>query len=153
MPFALHGIQATPDYTTLLVMAVSSVLLTFIFVALAFLIAVKVEDKVRGLGVSILLWLLFSVMYDGMVLLLAGTFADYPLEKPILALMFFNPVDLGRVLLILTFDTSALMGYTGAVVERFFGSLAGVAASISALLVWIIVPLALGMRRFGKKDF
>ncbi len=153
VPFALHGIQATSDYTTLLAMTVSSVSLTFIFSALAFLIAVKVEDKVRGLGVSILLWLLFSVIYDGLVLLVAGGFADYPLEKPILVLMFLNPIDLGRILLMSTFDISALMGYTGAVVERFFGSLAGAVASTSALLVWVIAPLALGMRRFEKKDF
>ena len=153
VPFALHGVQATSHYTTLLVMTLSGVLLTFIFVALAFLIAVRVEDKVRGLGVSILLWLLFSVMYDGLVLLLAGVFADYPLEKPMLALMLFNPIDLARVLLLLTFDVSALMGYTGAVFEQFFGSLLGVVASVSALVVWVIVPLALGMRLFKKKDF
>lgn len=55
--------------------------------ALAFLITVKVEDKVRGLGVSILLWLIFSMMYDGLVLLLASAFVDYPLEKPMLALI------------------------------------------------------------------
>ena len=47
--------------------------------------------------------------------LLACLFADYPIERPMLGLMLANPVDLARVVLLLRFDVSALMGYTGAV--------------------------------------
>lgn len=153
VPFALHGVEAASHYATLSVMTASGVLLTFVFVALAFLIAVKVEDKVRGLGLAILCWLLFSMLYDGLVLVVANGFADYPLETPMIALMLFNPIDLARILLLLTFDVSALMGYTGAVFEQFFGSAAGVAISTVALGVWVAVPLALGMRLFQRKDF
>ena len=153
IPFAIHGVQATSHYTTLLTLSLSGVALTFIFVALAFLIAVRFEDKVRGLGVAILLWLFFSVLYDGLVLFLVNAFADYPLEKPMIALMLLNPIDLARVLLLLTFDVSALMGYTGAVFEAFFGSALGIGLSAAALGVWLAVPLMLGMRRFRKKDF
>ena len=87
------------------------------------------------------------------MLLLANAFADYPLEQPMIALMLLNPVDLARVLLLLTFDISALMGYTGAVFEQFFGSLLGVGISTAALTLWVGVPLWLGWRFFKKKDF
>ncbi len=153
VPFALHGVEAASHYVTLATLALSGVLLTFVFVALAFLIAVRFEDKVRGLGVVVLLWLFFSVIYDGLVLLTINAFADYPLEQPMIALMLLNPIDLARVLLLLTFDASALMGYTGAVFEKFFGSLLGMGLSTAALGVWLAVPLMLGMRRFRKKDF
>ena len=153
LPFAIHGVEAASHTTTLLTLVLAGVLLTCIFVALAFLIAVTFEDKVRGLGVAILLWLFFAVIYDGIVLLVANAFADYPLEQPMIALMLLNPVDLARVLLLLTFDVSALMGYTGAVFEQFFGSLLGVGLSTAALAVWVGVPLALGWRLFKKKDF
>ena len=53
------------------------------------------------------------------------TWSDYPLELPLLGLTLLNPVDLGRVLLLLQFDNAALLGYTGAVFERFFGSALG----------------------------
>jgi hypothetical protein len=33
-----------------------------------------------------------------------------------------NPIDLGRILFLMKFDIAALMGYTGAVFQRFFGS-------------------------------
>jgi Cu-processing system permease protein len=108
---------------------------------------------VRGLAVAVLLWLLFAVVYDGLVLLLLNVFADYPLEKPMIGLMLLNPVDLARVLLLLSFDASALMGYTGAVFEKFFGSALGIGLSAAALGVWLLVPLALGRRFFKKKDF
>jgi len=45
---------------------------------------------------------------------------DHPLEGPLIAGMLINPVDLGRVLLLLQFDLGALAGYTGALFERFF---------------------------------
>lgn len=153
VPFALHGVESASHGATLLTLAVAGVLLTFVFVALAFWIAVTFEDKVRGLGVSILVWLLFAVLYDGLVLLLVNLLADYPLEQPMIGMMLLNPIDLARVLLLLTFDASALMGYTGAVFEQFFGSPLGVVISTTALTVWFAVPLVLGWRWFKKKDF
>ncbi len=153
VPFIFHGVEAASHTTTLLILLLSGVLLTCIFVALAFFIAVTFEDKVRGLGVAILLWLFFAIVYDGLVLVLVHAFADYPLEQPMIGLMLLNPVDLARVLLLLTFDASALMGYTGAVFEKFFGSVVGLSLSITALLAWLALPLTLGWRRFKKKDF
>ena len=64
-----------------------------------------------------------------------------------------NPIDLGRILFLMKFDIAALMGYTGAVFQRFFGSELGVIISVFCLLVWIIVPFFLSSRFFKKKDF
>lgn len=127
--------------------------LTMAFTAIAFLVAVHIDDRARGLGAAVLLWLLLALVYDGLVLLVATTFADYPLEKPMLALMLANPLDLGRVLLLMSFDAAALMGYTGAVFHRFFGSFAGVSLATAALLAWIGIPLAFGLRHFERRDF
>jgi hypothetical protein len=43
-------------------------------------------------------------------LCLIYSFADYPLEKATLALVLLNPVDLGRILMLIQLDISALMG-------------------------------------------
>jgi Cu-processing system permease protein len=138
---------------TLLTLLAVGVALTLVFTAIAFLVAVRLEDRAQGLGAAVLLWLLLAVVYDGAVLLVATIMIDYPLEKPLLALMLGNPLDLGRVLLLMTFDAAALMGYTGAVFQRFFGSIAGAALASAALLSWIVLPLALGLRAFERKDF
>ncbi len=153
LPFLWHGVEAASHAQTLLVLALTGTALTFIFVALAFLIAVRFEDKARGLGVALVVWLFLAVLYDGLVLLALHMFANYPLETPALVLTLLNPVDLARVLLLLQVDISALMGYTGAVFERFFGSLFGVGVASAALLVWLAVPLFFGLRRFNRKDF
>jgi Cu-processing system permease protein len=82
-----------------------------------------------------------------------SAFHDCPLEKPLLLLTLANPVDLGRILMLLTFDAAALMGYTGAVFTRFFGTPLGIGAATLALLAWTIVPMLLGLRGFQRKDF
>ena len=74
------------------------------------------------------------------------------LERPLLGLMLANPVDLALVLLLLRFDVAALLGYTGAVLAQFFRG-AGALVAATALLAWVAVPVALGVRAFGRKDF
>lgn len=129
------------------------VLLTVVFVALGFVVALTSEDRVRGVGVAFGLWLLFAVVYDGLLLLGIHLYADYPLERAVIAASLANPIDLGRILLLLHFDISALMGFTGAVFERFFGSGVGRGVALGALLLWIALPLALGERAFQRKNF
>jgi Cu-processing system permease protein len=85
--------------------------------------------------------------------MVATMFSDYALERPLLALTLFNPVDLGRVLLLLQTDKAALMGYTGAVFEAFFGSALGMIVAGLALIGWTAVPFGLGLLRFRAKDF
>ncbi|HEX5831272.1 MAG TPA: ABC transporter permease subunit [Gemmatimonadaceae bacterium] len=152
-PFVLHGLTGSRDLSALGTLLVVGAALTFVFAALAFLIAVRTGDRARGLGLAIAVWLAASVLYDGAVLLVATMFADYPLERPMLALMLLNPVDLARVLLLLQLDVSALMGYTGAVFQRFFGGATGIGIAAAALALWIVVPVTLALRRFRGKDF
>lgn len=140
-------------WASLLTLLGVGIALTFVFTALAFLIAVRSEDRVRGLGAGIGLWLLFAVVYDGAVLILASMFSDYPLERALLAAMVANPVDMGRVVLLLRFDVSALMGYTGAVFKHFFGSAVGALTAAVALLAWAAVPAWLAARAFRRKSF
>ncbi len=70
-----------------------------------------------------------------------------------IGMALLNPIDLGRILLLLQIDISALMGYTGAVFEQFFGSVVGLLLSGGALLLWIAVTCLLARRTFVLKDF
>lgn len=149
LPFAWHG----GGGGALLALLGVGVALTLVFTGVAFLVALAFEDRAKGMGAALLLWLGAGIIWDGLVLLLVLLFSDYPLEKPMLVLTFLNPIDLGRVLLLLQLDIAALMGYTGAVFRRFFGSEAGVIASAAALVIWTGAPLWLGFLRFRRKDF
>ncbi len=126
--------------------------LSIIFVALAMLANVKTRDKAKGIGAAIMLWLYFSLLFDGFVLFLLFQFADYPMEKPMIALSTLNPIDLSRILILLQLDVSAMMGYTGAVFKDFFGTYTGIIFSIAILLLWIILPVWYATRKFNSKD-
>lgn len=152
-PFLVHGVDDPGQWRLLATLALTGVALTCVFVALAFVIAIRSEDRVKGLGAAVGVWLLFSLLYDGLVLLAVLLLGDYPLERPLLGLMLANPVDLARVLLLLQFDVSALMGYTGAVFEKFFGGGGGIAVAATALAAWVAAPVILGVRAFRKRDF
>lgn len=153
VPFVLHGIDEPAYRTTLLVLLAVGVVLTFAFTGLAFIIALRFEDKVKGFGVAIGCWLFAAVLYDGIVLLAASMFANYPLERVLVVVMLLNPVDLARVLLLLQLDVSALMGYTGAVFKSFFGSTGGIALTVAALAAWMALPSIYALRLFRRKDF
>lgn len=126
--------------------------LTLVFTSIAFFASVMARDKARGIGLCLLLWFYFALIYDGIVLLILFTFSDYPLEKLTLLLTAMNPIDLGRIFIMLKMDISALMGYTGALYKDFFGSSTGVLFTTGIMLLWIILPLWLAVRRFKKKD-
>lgn len=127
--------------------------LSVVFAGLAFLASVLTRDKAKAIGISLSFWIYFSLVYDGFVLYLIYSLADYPLEKPTLALVFLNPVDLGRIIMLMQLDISALMGYTGAFFQDFFGSAKGILLSSAVMFIWMILPVSAAMRVFKRKDF
>lgn len=126
--------------------------LTLACTSLAYWAAVLSRDKARGIGVVLLLWFYFALIYDGLVLMILFTFSDYPLEKLTLFLTALNPIDLARVSIMLKMDVSALMGYTGALYKDFFGSTSGIFFTGGIMTFWILIPLYFAIRSFGKKD-
>jgi Cu-processing system permease protein len=133
-------------------MILSGVLLTIIFTGIAMLAAVSSRDKAKGIGVAIMLWLYFSLIFDALVLFLLFQFSDYPLEKPMIVLSFLNPIDLARIQVLLKMDVSALMGYTGAVFKDFFGTNTGIIVTTLIMLSWILLPIWISAKKFGRKD-
>lgn len=130
----------------------SGLMLTLVFVSLAFLASVLTRDKAKAIGLALLFWFYFSLIYDGILLWVIFSFSDYPIEKLTLGLVALNPVDLARIIMLLKLDISALMGYTGAFYKNFFGSNWGVIFSTAVLFVWIALPLGVATRIFSKKD-
>lgn len=126
--------------------------LTLIFTSLAFLGAVSARDKARGIGISLLLWFFFSVIYDGLLIGFMFLLSDYPLEKPVLFITMFNPIDLARISLMMKMDISALMGYTGAIYRDLFGTGMGMAITLLLMLFWAAIPLIAAVRIFQKKN-
>ncbi|MBT8265420.1 MAG: ABC transporter permease [Bacteroidia bacterium] len=153
LPFVFYGLfksNAIWDFSLLLI---TGSFLTFIFTALAFNIALSNENKIKGFGYAILLWLFLAVIYDGLFLMSIILFEDYPLDKMSLMGTLLNPIDLSRTLILLKLDISALLGYTGAVFKNFFGTDLGLIISFAALILWVILPVSRIMYKSKRKDF
>lgn len=150
IPFLLHSV-GNPNVITVLL--ISGIFLTFIFTGFALFLSLFFVEKSGGIGAAFVTWLFFGVIYDALIMIALWQFADYPMEYPSLALSIINPVDLGRILIMLRLDSAALMGYTGAVYESFFGAGIGILVTILSLMLWSIVPFFSAKRLFARKNF
>ena len=153
LPFVFYGLfksNAIWDFSLLLI---TGAFLTFIFTALAYNIALSNENKIKGFGYAILLWLFLAIIYDGIFLMSLILFEDYPLDKLSLIGTMLNPIDLSRTLILLKLDISALLGYTGAVFKQFFGTNYGLTVSFIMMIVWIAMPVLRIVYKSKRKDF
>lgn len=140
-----------PSGLSVMVLLVA-LLLGLVFIGLGLLGGIWVRDKSKGMGIALLFWVYFVLLFDGIVLLLMYNFSDYPIEKAVLFITFLNPVDLGRIIVLMQTEASSLMGYSGAVFSKFFSEWWGIAGSILVLLLWALVPVIISFRKFQFKD-
>lgn len=153
IPFLLYGITQSDAVGNFFTLLISGTFLTFIFVALSLNIGLSNSNKIKGFGYAILMWLFFAVIYDGLFMISLIVFGDYPLDRFALVVSLFNPIDLSRIMILLKLEISALLGYTGALFQKFFGTNTGFFVSFIILLFWIAVPFTFILRKAVKKDF
>jgi Cu-processing system permease protein len=127
-------------------------ILTFIFVGLGHLLAVGINDRMKGVGIAFLLWFYFAILHDALVFAMASGLRDHPIEIPTMILMALNPVDLTRIQVLLTLDLSAMMGYTGKILQHFLSGPWGKVLTTISLFLWIFVPISWALRIFSRKD-
>lgn len=135
-----------------LMMILVGCFITTVFVSIAFLSSIATRDKAKGIGIAIMLWLFFALLFDGLVLFLVFQLAEYPIEKIMVGITALNPIDLSRILILLHLDVSAMMGYTGAIFKDFFGNSVGIIAAFVILFLWIAIPFRISLVKFKKKD-
>ena len=152
-PLIAYGVLGSADLGIFILLITMACALSIIFSLIAFLIAMKNDDKVKGLSISIFVWLFFAIIYDGIFLLLLLGLKDYPLDKMTISMIMLNPIDLARILILMKLDMSAMMGYTGAVLSKFLGRGLGMLIVSASLILWTIIPLWRLYRVGAKKDF
>ena len=140
------------DLNQSITLMLSGLLITLVFVSLAFLASILSRDKAKGIGVAIMMWLYFAIMFDGLILFLSFQLSDYPIEKPMALISASNPIDLARIFNLIQLETSAMLGYTGAIFKDYFGTTLGYIISLLILLAWIVIPLIISLRKFNRKD-
>lgn len=153
LPFVMYGLFQSAVIWDFIMLLVCGLFLTLIFTGLAFNIAMRNDNKIKGFSYAILVWLFMAVLYDGIFLMSLIIFEQYPLETASIFGSLLNPIDLSRTLILLKLDISALLGYTGAVFRKFFGTNMGELISILSLLFWTAIPLLGIIRKSKRQDF
>ena len=153
LPFLWHGGLAGTQGLRLFTLIGLGGVLILIGTGVAAVLSIRFSDRVKGIGLALVLWMAFALLYDGLVLLGVAAFSHFPVEKALLGAMLLNPIDLARLILLQTFDAAAMLGYTGAVFTRFFGSALGMFLAGGALFLWAAMPAWSAQRLFGRQDF
>jgi len=124
-----------------------AILLIASMLALGMLISVRSRGGAQAQGRAILLWFLFVLLYD---LLLMGTLVTAGLTGGALAfLLLMNPVDAARVLVVLALEPDLyLLGPAGALLVGQLSRWGTAAVLFGSLLVWTVAPLLLALASF-----
>jgi ABC-type transport system involved in multi-copper enzyme maturation permease subunit len=131
----------------------ATVVLATIVRSSAAAIAAATDKRVVALGVGTFAWLFFVLLYDGAALSLAGWLTGSVGGRVLFGSVFGNPADLIRVVTLSVAGTPNVLGAAGDAWVRFLGgTTAAAAAAIVALTVWMIAPLAVGVRLMSTRD-
>jgi Cu-processing system permease protein len=129
--------------------------LTAVFLALAALLAggAGSRRRTRALALALVVWFVSVVLFDVAALGAASMLASGSASRLLIVSVLVNPVDAARTGSLLAVEGSAAFGAASLAFLRFTKGPAGAFAWIAAsLLVWTVVPLALGARRLRAMD-
>lgn len=152
-PFLFYSIAFSNNLLTLAAILLNDILLIAIFACISMNICVLTDEKIKGFGWVIISLLSFTILYDALILILLLYFKDYPLEKFSILLALLNPIDLTRINVLLQLDIAALMGYSGAVFHKFFGTTIGQIIIYCSMSFWIFINIFILKWLINKKDF
>lgn len=130
-----------------------SILLNFIFVGMALWISTLIVDRLKGIGLVFGSWIYFSLIHDGLLLIILIMFKESPLDGVAGIISSLSPISLSRVVGLMYFDQALLLGHTGALVKQILTSWKGVSLAAIATVLWLFVPLFGTYFSFRRRDF
>ena len=132
-----------------LAMMGSSVLLGGVFVALGYLVSVLARERSAAAGWALGLWLFAVVLYDLGLLAIVVSAGDALGAGQFVALLLASPTDAYRILNLIGNEAVAVVaGLAGAAAKAGIGSL----APVSAMLVWLALPLIATLTLFQRRE-
>jgi Cu-processing system permease protein len=138
------------------IFVVLSLMLSFVFLAIAMLAAVACRRRAKAFGVAIFVWfffVIFYIFYDLIVLGGSLLFREKTANYFIFASLFGNPVDIVRVAGLLSMKGGEVFGAAGAALLKFLGGeVQAAAALIASLLIWGLVPVLISFRLLKRQD-
>jgi Cu-processing system permease protein len=129
------------------------IILTSIFVALAFLLSSFFRRGEMVLTTSLLVWFYFFIFFDSIIFILSMYLGEYPIEIPTLIIILLNPIDLIRILILLQTSSAALFGFSGAILISQIGPIGLIVLSTIFISFWISLPVWIAYKKFLNRNF
>jgi Cu-processing system permease protein len=132
------------------VMMASSILLGAVFIGLGYGISSFVRERATAAGAALAVWLAIVVIYDFILLgALTSGGGEGLSERLFNSMLLVNPADAYRLLNLSAFETTAnLTGMAGVVSNGQATAL----ASLTSLILWVIVPMFGAGLIFSRKE-
>jgi len=126
----------------------SATLLGWVFIAIAYVISLTVNEKSRAAGLALVVWFVFVLVFDlALLALLVGTKGDIN-NQFLSSLLLFNPTDVFRLINYQIINT----GEYGGVLQVMQDNQPHLASLFSVLLAWVIIPLSIAGAIFQKRE-
>jgi ABC-type transport system involved in multi-copper enzyme maturation permease subunit len=124
-----------------------AILVASAMLAVGMYISVRSSGRAEAQTTAILVWFVFVLAYD---LLLLGSLSVIQLPASTLGiLLLLNPIDAARVLTTLALDPELyVLGPAGAYLVETLGTAGTVVFLLGALAAWTIVPILFSIQRF-----
>ena len=138
-----------------LLLVLGSLALTAIFLAIAAILAagVAARRRARALALALVVWFVAVILFDVAALGLASLLPSGSASRLLILAVIVNPVDAVRTGTLLGIEGTAAFGAASLAFLRFTRG-AGHAAVLlcASLILWVVVPAALALRRLKRAD-
>jgi Cu-processing system permease protein len=138
-----------------LLVGLSSLVLTAVFLALAALVSVGQTGRRRAgaLARALVVWCALALVCDIVVLGVASLLRSGHASRLLIVSALVNPIDAVRTGALLGVEGTAAFGPASLALLRFTHGATGAAVAIClSLALWIVVPSMLAMRRLSRID-
>ncbi len=108
------------------------------FSLISFIVVILNNDKLKGLSISMIIYLFFSIFYDALILFILVFFSDYPIENLILYISSINPILTIRIYFLKSFGFMENIGYIYKLISNFL-IISTILQIFICLLIFILI--------------
>lgn len=130
------------------VFIISSILLGWVFVSMAYLISVLNTEKSRATGVALIVWFVFVFVFDLLLLSILIVTEGGVGDQLFSYLLLLNPTDVFRLINLASFEATQLQSGLLSIADQ---GLIQPPILFTSLLVWLVVPYCLAVWQFNKR--
>ncbi len=130
-----------------------SFMLAASFLSIALLIAIAMKRRLAALGTALGVWFFFVMFYDLVVMAMTLYLKKSVLSNVLIFGLLGNPVDMVRVMSLISVGGTTVFGPAGASLTKLLGSSASIGLLFSGmLLLWIVLPLGAAILLFRRQS-